>query len=155
MLQKSNIFTVKYTLKSIFSILFSSNNRTFVIHTVHDAHHSFEASGRLFLATFGQKLGAEAGYHAHDLIDGAHLHDVLKLFVHVSQSELTVFELFEELLIVLQLELLDFFDEAFNVTHAQEFADKRFRLERLKVVRVLAGTDKYDRTFCCGNTKNI
>ena len=88
----------------------------------------------------------------HDLIDRSHFHDVLELFVHVAQSELTVFELFDKLLVVLELKLLHLLDKTFNVTHSEHFADEWLRLKRLEVVRVLTGTNENDRTLRSGDT---
>jgi hypothetical protein len=43
---------------------------------------------------------AESWYHAHDLTEGSHLHDVLELLVHVADRELAVLDLVDQLLVV-------------------------------------------------------
>jgi hypothetical protein len=76
----------------------------------------------------------------------------LKLLVHVSESELAVLELFQHLLVVLQLQSLDLLDKTLDIAHAEQFADERLRFKRLKVVDVLTSTDENNWTLCCGNT---
>ena len=83
----------------------------------------------------------------HDLVNRAHLHDVLELFVHVSQSELTLLELLEQLFIVVQVELLDFVNETLDIAHSEQLAYEWTRLEGLKVVRVFTGTNENDWTL--------
>lgn len=77
----------------------------------------------------------------HDLSEGAHLHDVLELLVHVSERELacrsevrgqrtvtqggedvvaslTVLQFVDQLLVVVQLEFVDAVDQALDVSHS-------------------------------------
>lgn len=42
----------------------------------------------------------------HDLREGPHFHDVLELFVHVSQCELTLLDFLHQLLVVVQFQLI-------------------------------------------------
>ena len=81
-----------------------------------------------------------------DLADGAHLHDVLELLVHVAQRELAVLEALDELLVVLELQLLHLVHEALDVAEAEQLLHERLHAERLEVVQVLARADKDDRT---------
>jgi len=43
---------------------------------------------------------AESRNHSHDLSEWSHLHDVLKLLVHVADRELAVLDLVDQLLVV-------------------------------------------------------
>ena len=86
----SNIYTLRYHY-----ILHDASPQNFifiltlVIHAVHDGHESFQSSQRLSLVSFRHEVSWEARYHSHDLIKRTHLHDILKLFIHVAKSELT------------------------------------------------------------------
>ena len=58
---------------------------TKVIHRVHDGHEFLEPGHGFLFVAFGHELLTEAGDHAHHLGERTHLHDVLELFVHVTQ----------------------------------------------------------------------
>ena len=53
----------------------------------------------------------------HDLTERSHLHDILELFVHVSECELTVSELLHQLLVILQLQLIHLINQTLYVSH--------------------------------------
>lgn len=86
------------------------------------------------------------------MINRTHFHNVLELFVHVSQRELALLELLQQLLVVVQVELLNFVDEALDVAHSEQLADEGTRLERLEVVRVLTSTYENDGTLGTGDS---
>ena len=83
----------------------------------------------------------------HNLGKGSHFHDVGELLVHVAQCKLAVFDLFNELFVVVQFELVHLVDEPFDIAETEQFADERLRLERFQVVNVLAGSDENHRTL--------
>lgn len=89
-----------------------------VRHTVHHRHHAHHAGLRLLFAALGHKVLREARYHAHDLRKGTHFHDILELLVHVANRELAVFDLLQQLLVVLQIQFGHLVDEALHVAHA-------------------------------------
>ena len=78
---------------------------------------------------------------------GSHFHDVGELFVHVAQRELAVFDLLDELLVIVQFQFVDLVDEPFDIAETEQFADERLRLERFQIVNVLAGSDENHRTL--------
>ena len=76
--------------------------------------------------------------------EGSHLHNILKLLIHIPERKLSMFELLDQLLVVLESQVLDGLDEALDIAHAEQFGDERLGAERLQIVYVLAGTDEDD-----------
>ena len=93
-------------------------------------------------------------YKYHDLREGSHFHYVLKLLVHVTKCELAVFDLFNQFLVVVQLQFIHLVNEPFDITESEQLTDEWFRFVRLQVVYVLACADENDGTFGGCNPAN-
>mmetsp|Transcript_18724 Transcript_18724/g.58872 ORF Transcript_18724/g.58872 Transcript_18724/m.58872 type:complete len:549 (+) Transcript_18724:619-2265(+) len=118
-----------------------------VSHGVHHVHEASEAVAAVVVGAPGGDELRDAGDHGHDLVQGAELHDVLELLVHVSQSEDALGELLDEvvgLVLVAADGVLDLLDEAAHVPHAEEAGDEGAGVEGLEVVEVLAGSEEDD-----------
>ena len=57
--------------------------------------------------------------------------------------------------IFLQLEFINFLDEAFNVSHIKQFSNKFCRFKGLEFINMFSCTDKDNRRFCrCDSRKS-
>lgn len=55
----------------------------------------------------------------HNLREWSHFHNILELFVHITNCELTVFDLLDQILVVVQLQFVYFVNQPLDVSHAQ------------------------------------
>ena len=90
--------------------------------------------------------GADLRQHAHQLLERAHLADLLQLIAEILEGEIVFAELAFELAGFLFVDVLfGFFDQAEDVAHAENARDDAVGIERLERVVFFADADEFHR----------
>lgn len=88
------------------------------------------------------------------MTDAAHGHHLCKLVTHVSERELALCDVGHHLLGLLgSHRLINFREQALQITQAQEAADEALGFEGFKVFKVLTCTYEDDWTLCRCNSR--